>query len=163
MAHHPLPVVALATSNGIDTQPFMRAGALTVSSKPTLDASRSVQQFAELRTTIALMAEVKVVTRRPRGPRKPAVLPVTKGHTDILAIGASTGGPSILGTLLAGWEDFPVPVVVAQHISKGFVQGLVDWLDDETALKVEIAQSGVEPRSGHVYFAPDDYQFGFAA
>jgi two-component system chemotaxis response regulator CheB len=74
----------------------------------------------------------------------------------MVAIGASTGGPQALQTILAQLPaNFPVPVVCTQHMSDGFLQGLVNWLASESQLQVKIAQVGELPSPGAVYFAPE--------
>ncbi|MGP1384169.1 MAG: chemotaxis-specific protein-glutamate methyltransferase CheB [Thainema sp.] len=74
----------------------------------------------------------------------------------VLAIGASTGGPRALQLILRSLPaNFPVPVLCVQHISDGFLQGLVDWLDQGCALKVAIAQPHQAPQAGTIYFAPE--------
>lgn len=74
----------------------------------------------------------------------------------VLAIGASTGGPRALQLILRSLPaNFPVPVLCVQHISDGFLQGLVDWLDQECVLKVAIAQPRQIPQAGTIYFAPE--------
>lgn len=75
----------------------------------------------------------------------------------ILAIGASTGGPNALHTLLRALPPtLPVPVLCVQHISEGFLCGLTDWLNRECPLPITIAQPGQFPQAGTVYFAPED-------
>lgn len=74
----------------------------------------------------------------------------------VLAIGASTGGPQALHTILSQLpSDFPVPILCVQHISEGFLQGLVDWLASESHLQVKIADAGELPKPGIVYFPPE--------
>jgi two-component system chemotaxis response regulator CheB len=75
----------------------------------------------------------------------------------LLAIGASTGGPRTLVTILSQLpSDFPAPVLCVQHISHGFLGGLVEWLASQCRVKVEIARGGEAPRAGHVYFPQED-------
>ena len=58
--------------------------------------------------------------RTPRPARRAAAAPTVVG------IGASTGGPQALEAVLAGLPaDFPMPVLVVQHIAAGFIDGLV--------------------------------------
>ena len=57
-------------------------------------------------------------------------------------------------------KDFPVPIVIVQHIAKGFLPGLAAWLDDSSELSVKIAQNGEEVLPGHVYLAPDGFELG---
>lgn len=74
----------------------------------------------------------------------------------ILAIGASTGGPQALSTILAALPaNFPIPILCTQHISQGFLGGLVRWLNADCAVTVQIAQAGERAQNGHVYFAPE--------
>lgn len=74
----------------------------------------------------------------------------------MVAIGSSTGGPQALHTILKQLPaNFPVPILCVQHISEGFLQGLVDWLGTETALPIKIAQAGEVPQPGRVYFPPE--------
>jgi two-component system chemotaxis response regulator CheB len=80
----------------------------------------------------------------------------------IIAIGASTGGPQALYSILKALPaSFPVPIVVVQHISGGFLQGLVDWLNHDCALTIAIAEAGVMPKPGRVYFAPEGVHLRF--
>ncbi|MEL7354530.1 MAG: chemotaxis-specific protein-glutamate methyltransferase CheB [Cyanobacteria bacterium J06560_5] len=72
----------------------------------------------------------------------------------IIAMGASTGGPKALHALLRDLpRNFP-PIVCVQHISPGFLSGLLNWIQHDCVVKLVIAQEGQRPASGHVYFAP---------
>jgi two-component system chemotaxis response regulator CheB len=51
-----------------------------------------------------------------------------------------------------------MPVLIVQHISSGFVQGLVDWLNDSTGMRVRLARHGEYGQPGHAYLAPDGCQ-----
>ncbi len=74
----------------------------------------------------------------------------------VVAIGASTGGPQALHAILTQLpENFPLPVICVQHISEGFLQGLVDWLASECQLPVKIAPACEWPKPGTVYFPPE--------
>lgn len=163
MANFPLPIVAISAQSSVEAKAFLDAGALSLQKKPSLNKNSNHSE--DLLTTIALMSEVKVVTRRPRRTvtAEPAKFVSRRPQGDLSAvvIGASTGGPSVLSELLSGMESFPAPIFIAQHISKGFVQGLIDWLNDLTGLTLCIAQGGTRPQANHVYFAADDHQFGF--
>jgi two-component system chemotaxis response regulator CheB len=62
----------------------------------------------------------------------------------------------VLRTILAGLgPSFPVPVLIVQHISQGFVQGLADWLNATTGMPVRLARHGEYGQPGHAYLAPD--------
>jgi two-component system chemotaxis response regulator CheB len=47
-----------------------------------------------------------------------------------------------------------------QHIARGFLPGMVEWLNETTGVPVHIATHGVVPQPGHAYVAPDDLQMG---
>jgi two-component system chemotaxis response regulator CheB len=72
-----------------------------------------------------------------------------------IGIGASTGGPPVLDTILGGLPgDFPVPVLVVQHMAPGFIEGFARWLDHRLSIEVRIAAEGDRAAPG-VWFAPD--------
>ena len=75
----------------------------------------------------------------------------------LVAIAASTGGPGILADILGKLPaDLSVPVVIVQHITTGFGQGLATWLNQQTPLKVKLADHAEKPNPGQVLIAPDD-------
>jgi two-component system chemotaxis response regulator CheB len=77
----------------------------------------------------------------------------------VVVIGASTGGPPALQTILAGLpKDFPAPVLIVQHMAAGFIAGFAEWLAQSVSLLVHVAAQGEPILPGHVYIAPDDYQ-----
>ena len=72
----------------------------------------------------------------------------------LLTIGSSSGGPQALAEILSRLPaDFPVPVVLVQHVDEQFVAGLADWLDRQTALTVRLAEEGDRPQAGTVLLA----------
>ena len=74
----------------------------------------------------------------------------------VVAIAASTGGPSAVQTILQHLgPGFPLPILVVQHIARGFGSGMVDWLNRTTPLPARIAQHAEPLLPGHVYLAPD--------
>ncbi len=74
----------------------------------------------------------------------------------VIAIASSTGGPSALLTILQALPpNLPVAVLVVQHISQGFTQGLVEWLQRELRLKVRIAADHDRLTPGQIFVAPD--------
>ena len=88
------------------------------------------------------------VTQRPRP------VPTRQGPL-IVAIGASTGGPPALATILSELPaDLPAAVLVVQHMAEGFVEGLARWLDGVCPLPVVVAVDGERLQPGQVYLAP---------
>lgn len=174
MESHPLPIVVCsAVSNVADTAIAFRAleaGAIACIEKPLAqDHPNFPEQVARLLETLKLMSEVKVVRRRVRswpagGPAAAAVRAGLRAPTRLIGIGASTGGPPVLQTILSGLpKDFPVPVLVVQHMATGFLPGMAEWLADTTGLHVCVGSHGTVPLPGHVYLAPDDFHMGIGA
>lgn len=76
----------------------------------------------------------------------------------VVAIGCSTGGPNALSSLLPKLpKDFPVPIVIVQHMPKLFTRLLAERLDQASALDVEEGALGVELRAGAAFVAPGDF------
>lgn len=174
METRPVPIVmcsAVSDPHSVATSfQAYEAGALAVVAKPVSIAHPDFRRQAdELLQSIRLMSEVKVVRRWPKRQVPPPVDAVSRGpgvggRIEMVGIGASTGGPPALQTLLAALPaDFPVPVLVVQHITAGFLPGLVEWLDQSTGLTMRIAEDGAAPQPGHVYLAPDDHHLTVAS
>ena len=69
-----------------------------------------------------------------------------------------------LRTILSGLDRrFPLPILVVQHISPGFLDGFCEWLGEATTLTVRAAIDGEYPVAGHVYLAPDGAHMGLRA
>jgi two-component system chemotaxis response regulator CheB len=164
MQQTPTPIVVVSASVESEdlkiTFNAIRAGALTVVEKPRGPAGPGYEAIRDdLVTTVRLMSEVKVVRRWATGmlKRREPVSLRTDVRTAAVAIAASTGGPAALHQVLGAMPaDFPVPVVVVQHIARGFCQGMVHWLDGATKLRVETAQQGEALKAGCVLVSPDD-------
>jgi len=74
---------------------------------------------------------------------------------DIVLIAASTGGPLALNSILSNLRnDFPVPILIVQHIPSFFTETLAQHLDTKSPLKVKIAQDRETAQAGTVYLAP---------
>lgn len=169
MSTNPLPIVVISSSvNDIELKTTFRAieeGALAVIEKPRGITHPEFEKIrVELVNTVRAMADVKVIRRyQARAQMKPVdifetAIPQKTHAYQVVAIGCSTGGPQALQLILSNIPvGFPIPIVVAQHISRGFLGGLVEWLAGSTLLKVKIAQDGEGLNPGTVYFAPDDY------
>lgn len=180
----PVPIVVVSASydkNDVKHS-FMavEAGAVAIIEKPYGLGHPEHREAARiLINTVKLMSEVKMVRRwgktqrpglaAPGGEPPERAQPLQEAHAErmvskkinIVAIGASTGGPLVLQTLLAGiGKAFPAPVAVVQHIAHGFLDGMVTWLNQTTGQKVHVAADGEFLLPGNVYFAPDDFQMG---
>ncbi len=142
----------------------MNAGALAAVTKPDRSQPGQLQHLErEFTKTVRLMAEVKVVTRRGiHKQEKRTDAPAPKGpDVPVVAIGASTGGPPALQTILSGLPpDFPAALMIVQHITSGFLPGMEQWLNQTTGFGVEIATRDVMVRPGHAYLAPDGFHMG---
>jgi two-component system chemotaxis response regulator CheB len=143
----------------------VRMGALAVHGKPGDPLAPGFDEEArELVRQVKAMSRVKVV--RHYNP-EPARVPVTHSPSlaalhdvpaEVVAIAASTGGPAAIHSILAALPaDFPIPILVVQHISRGFSPGFAGWLDKASAVRVKLAEEGEGLRPGTVYVAIDDH------
>ncbi len=82
---------------------------------------------------------------------------LTQAPIEVVVIGLSTGGPSALEQVLPNLpRDFPVPVLIVQHMPKLFTGALAERLDKCCALHVEQAYDGAVIRPGTIWLAPGD-------
>lgn len=166
MRRCPTPIVLISASasekKSIDA---LAAGALTVIRKPGGRYADPADSETFLKT-LRIMAGVRVVTRftprlRPTpSPDQtlPALPAFTSGSAQTLAIAASTGGPAAVQAILSGLgAQFPLPVLLVQHIARDFTPALQDWLQRTTPLPIRIAVHGERLAPGHVYLPPDGF------
>ncbi|PKG46900.1 MULTISPECIES: chemotaxis-specific protein-glutamate methyltransferase CheB [Halomonadaceae] len=164
---HTKGIPILVISDRSDAQSAYQAievGALEVMPKPSLDEADGDRLLERVR----LLAGVSVITRLRRRSKAPAPLtpmsaPLTptrglpRDFQHVIAIACSTGGPQalvrVLRLLPAG---FPAPIVIAQHISHGFINGMAQWLASLCAMPVSVGQEGEQLRPGHIYLSPSE-------
>lgn len=170
METYPTPIVVVSGSadphENMTTFRAMEAGALAVLRRPDGIGHPDHEDTArELVQTVKLMSEVKVVRRWSQTRREtflPTTRPAAAGKTakvKVIAIGASTGGPPVLQTILAMLpKDLSVPVLIVQHMATGFITAFVEWLAQSSGLPVHVAAHGEYLVPGHVYVAPDEFQ-----
>ncbi|MFO7710396.1 MAG: CheB methylesterase domain-containing protein, partial [Candidatus Woesearchaeota archaeon] len=84
--------------------------------------------------------------------------PYSGKYDQILCIGASTGGPKAIESVLQGLPgDFPLPVLIVQHLPEEFTLPFSKRLDRLCSLKVKEAEDHETIKPGVVYVAPGDY------
>ena len=163
MARHPTPILFFSSffdrAGTYSRREALAAGALDVMEKPSPIPDTPWQAAAGvLIEKVKSLARVAVVTHMhgapDRSPR-PRVGAGATVATEVVAIGASTGGPRVLGELLSSLPaDYRPAIVVIQHLAEGVVTGLVSALQHRCPLLLKIAEHGDRLRSGRVLFAP---------
>ena len=89
---------------------------------------------------------------RPNNAFRPSIAP------EIVAIGVSTGGPTALGAIIPTIpSDFPLPILIVQHMPPVFTRLLAERLQAATKLKVAEASEGAVVEPGKVLIAPGNY------
>lgn len=134
----------------------MGAGALDVVKTPIFgdrDEKRDTDAIlSKIRIVQNLIAPGKLV--RNEYPLAENNSVHVEAHKPILCFGASTGGPAALATILSQLPvDFPVPVVIIQHVDEYFSASFADWLNKQCQLTVQIARNGDRPEVGKVLIA----------
>lgn len=167
MSQNPIPIVVISTKTNDDTLKIafqaLEAGALSVLQKPiNINSPNFKNERRRIIDAVRSMAEIKVVKKRfHTASKKQNTVPnidVSYRNYELLAIGTSVGGPQALNIILSKLSaDFPIPVVVVQHMSLGFIEGFTKWLNANAALTIKIAENQEVLKNGVVYFAPDNY------
>ncbi|MBI4346079.1 MAG: chemotaxis-specific protein-glutamate methyltransferase CheB [Elusimicrobia bacterium] len=157
----PTPIVIFTSS--VVSQRFqvpikaLAAGALEVLHKPAVGSAGAFDATAaHLRDRLRLLSQIKVIRRRSVAPppAQAAIVP-PRETPKILAIGASTGGPSALVEILKGVpRSTPLSVLLVQHMSGEFMHGFVAWLKESVSLPVREAAAGDRPSPGTILVSP---------
>jgi two-component system chemotaxis response regulator CheB len=170
METNPVPIImvtSLFDSTDVErTFQAIQAGAVSVVEKPVSVRNQNYKDICKnIINKVKLMSEIKVVKRKFYGSKGSNKLlgmeaKVNNDFDDkkVVAIGVSTGGPPILKKIFSKLtESINVPILVVQHITPGFINGLVDWLSQEIKIPIHIASNGQSVLPGHIYFAPDEH------
>ena len=167
-----LPVVMCSNMTeycAIQTLDALRLGAKDYVAKPQ-NHETSPQSIMLMKEE--LVRKVKFFGRGPSRPDSAVQLRPTNGRTRqkfgmrqntrrepaIVAIGASTGGPEALNTIISALPaDFPIPILIAQHMPPVFTRYLADRLCNDSQLEVVEAEQGEPIEKGKVYIAPGHF------
>lgn len=160
MAYSPTPILVVSSSvnrgEAFRTYEALAAGAVDILDKPNADDISEVWERKFL-SAVRMVSRIKVITHprvkirsgvgsliAPNPPAVPAPLKVAArpaNQIDLIAIGASTGGPGAIADILRGLPvEFPIPVLVVLHISDMFAFAFSDWLQQQVQLPVHMAQ-----------------------
>jgi len=142
-----------------------------VSNEGSLDRSLSrlkeemiprIKQFFNLPVTAPRPETTPVRVRMPSGRAMAAT--TIRQRPKVLVIGVSTGGPAALGAILPSMpKDFPLPILVVQHMPPLFTRLLAERLDATCKLKVKEAAEGEAVEAGTILIAPGDYHMKVAS
>lgn len=180
MKEYPTPVVivsALGERAEEITLTAFEYGAVDVIEKPSGILSQSIPEMAEeicRKVRAASKASLKnlgcvqdLESHNPENDKKKKKKKKDKESRfreknafvrNVIAIGASTGGPRALEKLIGSFPvDIPAAVLVVQHMPQGFTASLSKRLDAKSALRVKEAQEGDIVEEGTVLMAPGNY------
>jgi two-component system, chemotaxis family, protein-glutamate methylesterase/glutaminase len=164
-----LPVIMFSTlteRGGTATLTALSLGATDYVTKP---ANVGSVALAQQRIRDELIPKIKAICGRslpqalpPRAPSAPALLRAAAGGStatpEIVCIGVSTGGPNALAKLMPRLPaNFPVPIVIVQHMPPMFTRLLGERLNAQSAIAVAEAADGQVLQPGHAYIAPGDF------
>lgn len=174
MQEAPTPVVMLSsiTRRGAgETIAALANGAVDFIPKPldvtSPSAVTKIRDEIVQKVKIAAVSKIGAVSsevttehlrRAMQAPSREAPVPSVSAQAaarrSVVAMGASTGGPSALQIVLSSLPaNFPLGIMVVQHISPGFTEALVERLNSLCAISVKLARDGKEIMPGTAYFA----------
>lgn len=165
-----IPVIMFSslTERGASaTLDALALGASDYVTKPTYTGSLDVtlsQIREQLIPKIKALCSSRLAKQTLPGARaeiSPAVaagLPREPARVEIVAIGTSTGGPNALAQVIQEIPaDFPVPIVIVQHMPALFTRLLANRLNDRSAITVEEGKPGEVLKPGQAWIAPGNF------
>lgn len=167
MAECPTPVLMISAMNKRDATIVFRSleyGAVDFIAKPSDVISYDIEKISrEILLKVRIAAGVKVGKFAPVRSVDSPGYPAKKTETPkrMVVIGASTGGPRAVATILRGLKgDITGTILVVQHMGKEFIPSFAESLRRECPLEVSIAAKGDSIRPGKVYLSPGDCDTG---
>lgn len=164
--HPHLPVIMFSTlteHGAAATLDALALGASDYVTKPSNTGSMAVAAEAvhnELIPKIKALCGVATLKIAPLVRPRPAVKTPTraKSRIEVVAIGTSTGGPNALAEVLPRIpKEFPVPIVVVQHMPPIFTRLLAERLASRSAISVEEGTDGTTISPGRAWIAPGNF------
>jgi len=153
-----IAVAILSQSDALDAVYRAATGHLTVLVPPVIDDNGELHGGRRFLLQLERMLHSLSPLSSPNSPPSPlsgAKVPVHSDTRRILAIGASTGGPTAIRTLLNALErPLSFAVLIVQHIDADYAQGFCDWLSSECQLPTQFGSSDASLQIGRVYVAP---------
>lgn len=163
MAECPTPVVMLSSlteKGGDNTLKALALGAVDFVDKSSAGGPMDISALArELTSKVMVAARVDVGKLKGTDETRQHVakvkVPATCRETEVVLIGTSTGGPPALQAVISTLpENFPIPILVVQHMPVGFTASLAERLDRLCPLSVKEAEDDEMIEPGTVYIAP---------
>lgn len=144
--------LALEAINGgafdIVETPMLEVGDLRTAAAPLLNKIRNVENLLKRERAEASLrsSDCSRMARRP----------------NLIAIGASAGGPAALRTILEFLpRDFSEAIVIVQHVDAQFLPGMIDWIRGFSALPIRLAKERDRPEPGQVLIAGTAHHLAF--
>lgn len=159
MGFRPLPILVLSAYVGPRSDKAaaaLAAGAIDALAKDDLDLRDPAGAAgAAFRHRVKVLSRAHVIGHpRARLGARPRLLRLAR-RTSVIGVCASAGGPQMLLCLLGALPaDYPIPILIVQHIAAGFTEGLVRWLDQAVPLPVGVAEPGAAAAPG-AWLAPE--------
>jgi len=156
----PTPVIIVSDSTlaGADaTTRALEIGAVDCYSKRDRSGRLLVDDGGRLARLIRSAAQVTISSRHPTHVPDLKVVPVrasSDAATRLIAIGASTGGVEALQVVLSAFPPDCPPTVIVQHINAKFAPAVVRRLNEHCPARVQLAESDLPLKRGHIYLAP---------
>jgi two-component system chemotaxis response regulator CheB len=163
MASTPVPVIMVSSLTNEEAQVTLEAlelGALDYIPKNLYELSVNILKIKEhLIEKIKHLAKKRVLRRAtlPKEPVSVETMPQKTGerHMHVMAIGTSTGGPKALHEIIPKLpKDFPLPIVIAQHMPKAFTGPFAERLDQLSQITVKEGNQGDVLEPGIAFVAP---------
>ena len=162
MSRRPVPVMIF--SNELDAHNSFKAleyGALDLMKKPDIDQLNNPEFYRAFIDRLHELALSLPKHHHEMESGPDAGAPEGKGF-DMIVMGASTGGPLAIGSIISTLpESFPLGIVIVQHMETGFDDSFASWLDGDTPLSVRLARDDDFPSPGEVLIAPASYHLLF--
>jgi two-component system, chemotaxis family, protein-glutamate methylesterase/glutaminase len=168
--HSKLPIIMFSTLTERGASTTLDALALGATDYVTKPSNTGSLDGTMARIKQDLLPKIKALCGRRFSDKagaqplaKRAIAPATRlprpvARIDILAIGTSTGGPNALAELLPAIPlDFPVPIVIVQHMPPLFTRMLAERLNKQSVIRVHEGEAGKTLEPGHAWIAPGDH------
>jgi two-component system, chemotaxis family, protein-glutamate methylesterase/glutaminase len=171
-----LPVIMFSTLTERGAAVTLDALSLGASDYVTKPSNSGSLEQTRAKIQAELIPKIKELCRKATGQPQSGVPPPkvaapriatprlgSAARVDVLAVGTSTGGPNALAAVLPGLaKEFPVPIVIVQHMPPVFTRLLAERLNKQSKVEIREGEEGGLLKPGLAWIAPGDFHMKVA-
>lgn len=155
----PTPIIVISSENKKDIANVLEKGAMDFIAihGDVHTLSNDIIEKVKTASKVRAIRRIKTTSSSPSPIKISEPNLSNDGMYKIIVIGASTGGPQAIEMILSSLPtNLPATILIVQHMSTGFIEGMVHWLQRTSNMPLEIIKDDIYLRRSHIFIIPEN-------